>query len=103
MDQKNQGHSSGQQQDESRQQDQRDPAEGARDTVRNDQAGNEQATPRDRNRSDGSFSGNQSRSERGKGSQGERNRAGGISNRGMDRESEQQDLPSRGSNRSSER
>jgi hypothetical protein len=37
--------------------------------------------------------------ERGRGSQGERNSSssgGGISNRGMDREKEQEDLPDRG-------
>jgi hypothetical protein len=37
--------------------------------------------------------------ERGRGSQGERNSSssgGGISNRGMDREEEQEDLPDRG-------
>ena len=40
--------------------------------------------------------------ERGRGSQGERNSSssgGGISNRGMDSEEEQEDLPDRGSER----
>lgn len=39
--------------------------------------------------------------ERGRGTQNERN--SGISNRGMDRSSEQEDLPPRGSSRESER
>jgi hypothetical protein len=72
-------------------QSQRDPAEGSRENVNTGGGHTNRA------------------GERGAGSQGERNRSdqgdrqGGISNRGMGRANEQQDLPNRGSDRGSER
>ena len=72
----------------------RDPAEGSRENV-NTGGGQQKEEHR--------------AGERGAGSQGERNRGdqgnrqGGISNRGMGRESEQQELPNRGSDRGSDR
>ena len=63
----------------------RDQAEGSRDTVNLG------------NRNQGNHA-----DERGTGNAGERNQ-GGISNRGMDRSTEQRELPERGSRRDSDR
>lgn len=85
----------GQQNQGANQQFQRDPAEGSRDNV-NTGTGQQQ---HDANR----------QQERGSGQQGEKNRSdqgdrqGGISNRGMGRSEEQQDLPGRGRDRESDR
>jgi hypothetical protein len=65
-----------------------EPAEGSRENV---------------NTGDERFRDSGSDSERGMGNSGERNSGNGISNRGMDRSTEQQDLPSRGSTRESDR
>jgi hypothetical protein len=84
----------GQQSHGANQQSQRDPAEGSREHV-NTGTGQQH----DANR----------QQERGSGQQGEKNRSdqgdrqGGISNRGMGRSGEQQDVPSRGRNRESDR
>jgi len=64
------------------------------------QGGQSQPTQQEQNRNRGNQG--EYTPERGRGSQGERNSSssgGGISNRGMDREEEQQDLPDRGSER----
>jgi hypothetical protein len=87
----------------------RDPAEGARDDIRN--SGNDLGSASDRamfdERMDESqrpgSAGDRSSSERSSGSSGERNQSssGGISNRGRDREQREQDeLPDRGQSQS---
>jgi len=73
------------------------------------QGGQSQGTEQEQSRNRGSQGGSGTQDnrggytqERGRGSQGERNSSssgGGISNRGMDREEEQEDLPDRGSER----
>jgi hypothetical protein len=70
------------------------------------QGGQSQRTEQDQSRNRGSQGGSGTQGnpgayvpERGRGSQGERNSSssgGGISNRGMDSEEEQEDLPDRG-------